>query len=234
MVSKAAITVAIDGPAGAGKSTVSKLLALRLGLALVDTGAMYRSVALVAHKRGIALEHEELLCDITASLDLRFAFDGEKNRVFVNGEDVSGDIRTGEISESASIISSYAGVRSNLLDLQRRMAQQMPGAVLEGRDIGTVVLPNATVKFFLTAGIETRARRRFNELVAKGESPNFEELLAAETQRDRRDTERATAPLRQADDAILVDSTSLSTEDVVELMLQMIRDNVSKDYGCSC
>ncbi len=217
------LTVAIDGPAAAGKSTVSKALAHRLGLTLVDPGALYRSVALQARRRGVPWDDEAALSDIADGLAVAFEFDGAVNRVFLGGDDVSEAIRAPEMSEGASRVSSLPAVRAGLLALQRRLASQLPGAVLEGRDIGTVVLPAATAKFFLTASPEVRARRRFDEMAARGQAPVFEDVLAAERERDRRDSERAVAPLKQADDAVRVDSTGLSAERVIGHMIDEIR-----------
>ena len=219
------LTIAIDGPAAAGKSTASKALAKRLNLTLVDTGALYRSVALAAKRKGVPWDEtqESELGSIAKSLDVRFEFDGEINKVYLSGEDVSGAIRTAETSEGASKIAALPSVRAGLLELQRSLASREPGAVLEGRDIGTVVLPNATVKFFLVASIEKRVQRRHDELTAAGGQPVWDELLKAETERDKRDSERATAPLKQADDAVLIDSSSLSTNDVVSEMLAVVR-----------
>lgn len=217
------LTVAIDGPAGAGKSTVSKALARRLGLTLVDTGALYRSTALQAHRAGVDMQDEAALGRVAQCLDVRFEFDGEVNKVFLSGEDVSGAIRTPDNSQLASKIAALPAVRSGLMELQRTLASRPPGAVLEGRDIGTVVLPAASVKFFLTASLETRVRRRYDELKASGGSPDFEALLAAESERDRRDSERAIAPLRQAEDATLVDSSQLSVDEVIDQMVLAVR-----------
>ena len=217
------LTIAIDGPAGAGKSTVSKMLARRLGLALVDTGALYRSIALKAGRQGVGMEDEVALGALATSLNIRFAFEGDVNRVFVDGDDVTDFIRTPEVAHSASKIAAWPAVRSGLLSLQRQLAAQVPGAVLEGRDIGTVVLPHASAKFFLTAPIRTRVQRRFDELVGSGGSPDWESLLATEIERDRRDSERAVAPLKQAEDALLVDSSELSAAGVVDRMVEHIR-----------
>ena len=219
------VTVAIDGPAAVGKSTVSKLIAKRLGLQLVDTGALYRSVALTAKRKSIAPDAEAELGAVASGLDVHFDFDGVSNHTFIGDEDVSGLIRTPEISDLSSKISSLPQVRSGLLEFQRRLASKEPGAVLEGRDIGTVVLPNATAKFFLTASIEVRARRRHDELVAKHGAEGagtYEEVLKAEEERDLRDTTRATAPLVQAPDALLVDTSDTPIEEVVENMVQEV------------
>ena len=217
------LTVAIDGPAAAGKSTVSKALAAKLGLALVDTGALYRSVALQALRSGVDWADEAALGDIARDLDVSFRFDGARNRVFLGDDDVSAAIREPEMSDGASRVSALPAVRAGLMKLQRRLARRPPGAVLEGRDIGTVVLPDATAKFFLTASPEIRARRRYDEMVRKGGSPYFADVLAAEEERDRRDTEREIAPLKQADDAIRVDSSGLSAEAVIDQMIDEIR-----------
>lgn len=226
MASGVGITVAIDGPAAAGKSTCSKALAKRLGYMLVDTGALYRSIALTAIRKGIAHDAEDALGEIANGLDVRFDFDGDVNKTFLAGEDVSSAIRTPEISDMSSKISSWPKVRSGLLELQRTLASKPPGAVLEGRDIGTVVLPNASAKFFLTASIEVRAKRRHDELVAKHGKEgagDFEAVLEAEKERDRRDTTRATAPLVQAPDAMLLDSSELAIDVIVEKMIERVK-----------
>lgn len=219
------LTIAIDGPAGAGKSTAAKALAKALGLSLVDTGALYRGVALQAQRAGVAWDaaSEASLAAIAQSLDARFDFDGESNRIFLSGEDTSTAIRSPEIAQGASKIAALPMVRSGLMELQRTIASQPPGAVLEGRDIGTVVLPNASAKFFLTAPVETRVKRRHAELVAAGgEPPEYETLLAMTAERDRRDSERAVAPLKQADDAVLIDSSSLTVDAIVQTMISEV------------
>jgi cytidylate kinase len=219
------LTIAIDGPAAAGKSTASKRIAKRLNLALVDTGALYRCVALAAQQQGVGWDstHEQELGDIAGTLNVRFEFDGEVNKVYLNDEDVSSTIRTAEASDGASKIATLPAVRASLLELQRSLANRPPGAVLEGRDIGTVVLPDAALKFFLVASIEKRVQRRYDELKAAGRDPDWDELLKAETERDKRDSERATAPLKQADDAILIDSSSLTADEVITTMLAEVR-----------
>lgn len=217
------LTVAIDGPAAAGKSTVSKSLAAKLGLALVDTGALYRSVALQARRDEVSWDDEAALGEIARELDVRFEFHAGVNRCFLGADDVSAAIREAEMSDGASRVSALPAVRAGLMELQRRLARRPPGAVLEGRDIGTVVLPDATAKFFLTASPEIRARRRFDEMVAKGGTPVFDDVLAAEVERDRRDTDRAVAPLKQAHDAVRVDSSGLSAEAVIATMIDEIR-----------
>jgi len=213
--------VAIDGPAGAGKSSVSRLLAARLGYAMVDTGAIYRTVALVARRSGVGYQDDAALEALLPGVRIRFAPPsraGEGQRVFLGEEDVSAEIRTPAMSLGASAVSARPVVRSGLLDLQRRLAlaPENRGAVLEGRDIGTVVFPDADVKFFLTASVEERARRRHAELRARGEEIALDDVLADQIRRDRDDSQRAVAPLRPAHDAVQVDTTGLSLEAVVE------------------
>lgn len=221
--------VAIDGPAGAGKSTVSKLLAKRLGFALVDTGAIYRTVALAATRQGIALDDDAALGELLPALEIRFELAGDENRVSLGGEDVSSAIRTPEMSKAASAVSARPVVRDGLLELQRRLARAAPkGAVLEGRDIGTVVFPDAQAKFFLTAASRQRAERRFKELLAKGQTTTLEQVLAEQGQRDRDDSMREVAPLRAAQDAVVLDSTDLGLEQVVSRMESEIRARIAR------
>lgn len=216
--------VAIDGPAGAGKSTVARRVADRLGFALVDTGAIYRCVALIAHRRGVDWSDGEALGEVAAALDIGFRLDGGVNRVLVAGEDVTDAIRTPEMSRGASIVSSRPPVREALLGLQRRLARREgQGAVLEGRDIGTVVFPDADVKVFLTASAETRARRRFDELRARGADVTYDAVLADQVRRDHEDETRPVAPLRCAPDAVRVDSSDLDTDQVVERIVTLVR-----------
>lgn len=211
--------VAIDGPAGAGKSTVSKLLARRMGFALVDTGAIYRCVALMATREGLAYDDDSRLGELLGRVHIHFQVVGEENRVFLGGQDVSAEIRTPEISMAASQVSGRPVVRAGLLQLQRRLALEAGrGAILEGRDIGTVVFPDADAKFFLAASPEVRARRRFEELFQKGVESTLEEVLADQMKRDRDDSARAVAPLKAADDAIHVDSSSIPLSEVVHAL----------------
>ncbi|MEN9800074.1 MAG: cytidylate kinase [Pseudomonadota bacterium] len=210
------LIVAIDGPAGAGKSTVSRLLARRLGLSLVDTGAIYRCVALAAGRAGVALEDDAGLGALLPGLKITFKVVGEDNRVYLDGEDVSAAIRTPEISMGASRVSGRPVVRDGLLAVQRRLALSAErGAVLEGRDIGTVVFPDADIKFFLEANPEVRARRRYEELFQKGVESTLGEVLQDQNRRDRADSEREVAPLKAAPDAVRLDSSSLPLSDVV-------------------
>jgi cytidylate kinase len=214
--------IAIDGPSGAGKSTVARTLARHLHYIYIDTGAMYRAVALRAKERGVTTANEEALARLSASLRITFAADPGENRVLCDEEDVTEAIRSPEISLLASEISRRGGVRRALVDMQREMGGP-GGVVLEGRDIGTVVFPDAEIKFYLDASPEERARRRFEELRKKGLPVRFEETLEEVIRRDHNDMSRTISPLRRAEDAILIDSTDLSVEQVVEMMVREVR-----------
>ena len=203
--------IAVDGPAGAGKSTVSKIVAQKLGYTYIDTGAMYRAVALKSSRSC------EDLVDIIDNIEIEL---DDKAQVFLDGVDVTKEIRTPEISKLASDVSKFGFVRTKLTELQRKMAER--GAVImDGRDIGTQVLPNADLKIFLTASLDERARRRFEELKAKGQVVNFDEIKNEIALRDKQDSERKIAPLKQAEDAILIDSTNLKINEVVEKILKL-------------
>jgi cytidylate kinase len=226
---RARVLVAIDGPAGAGKSTVAKLLASRLDFLLVDTGALYRTVALAAQRAGLSFADDDAVGELAESLaaDRRIRMEAESQgdsrgvRVLIDAEDVSSFIRTPEMSLGASRVSANPRVRDALLAMQRQ-AGENGGVVLEGRDIGTVVFPDAEVKFYLTAASTERAQRRMDELLAKGSAVSLEETLADVNKRDRADTERPIAPLRQAEDAHLVDSTGMPIEQVVDGMVRIV------------
>lgn len=215
--------VAIDGPAGAGKSTVARTLAQRLGYLYIDTGAMYRAVALIAQRKGIDWNDGEALAAMTSALEIDFARDDERPRIRVDGEDLSGAIRSPEISRGSSQVSQWPGVRKALVEQQRRLAAE-GGAVMEGRDIGTVVFPNARLKIFLTATPDERARRRAEELQARGESVDLESVRADVIERDRRDMEREHSPLRQADDAVEFYTDGLTIDEVVARLEQMAKE----------
>jgi cytidylate kinase len=218
--------VAIDGPAGAGKSTVAQRLAEALGFILVDTGALYRALALAARRTkvdwGNGARLGELAHSIVSRGDLVLRPGQKSCRVILEGEDVSDAIRAPEMGMGASQVSAHAEVRAALLELQRQAGRD-GGVVLDGRDIGTVVFPDAEVKFFLTARPEVRAKRRYDELVARGEEVSLEATLAEVLRRDDNDTHRAHSPLRRADDAVLVDSSDMTIDETVALMVSRVR-----------
>lgn len=219
------ISVAIDGPAGAGKSTISKVLAKKLGFIYVDTGALYRTVGLYFSRKGI---DTSLNCDVEAilkeiSVDIKFA--GDTQHVFLNNEDVSDAIRTPEASMMASAVSAVPAVRAFLLEMQRKLAREN-NVLMDGRDIGTVVLPNADIKIFLTASAEDRAKRRYDELIGKGQQVKYEDVLADMVKRDYNDSHRAIAPLKAADDAIKVDTTGNELEQSVEILYKIVEERL--------
>ncbi|HEY2368920.1 MAG TPA: (d)CMP kinase [Polyangiaceae bacterium] len=217
--------VAIDGPAGAGKSTVAKRVAQALGFVLLDTGALYRAVALAAKRGGVDVNDANRAGALAEDLARRSAIRLEPERVTLDGEDVSREIRTPDMGMDASTVSAHPAVRKALLDMQRKAGED-GGIVAEGRDIGTVVFPDAEHKFFLTASAEVRARRRFEELVAKGQKVTEEETLAEVKRRDAQDEGRVVAPLKPAPDAELVDSSSMVIDAVVDLVLARVRPRV--------
>ena len=214
------MNIAIDGPAGAGKSTIAKAVAKRLGYIYVDTGAMYRGIGLYALEHGAdpksAKEVGDILDDIAVSIKYK---DGEQ-RLLLNGEDVSDRIRTPEVSAAASAVSALPAVREKLLDLQRELARNND-AVMDGRDIGSFVLPNADVKIFLTASADVRARRRYDELVQKGIKAEFSEVKADMEQRDKNDSTRKASPLVMAEDSILVDTTDMDIDRTIEKIIEL-------------
>ena len=215
------IVVTIDGPAGAGKSSVAKLLARRLGYRLLDTGAIYRAVALRAKQQGTPWTDAGACAAIARELDIRFDFVGDKNHVFLGGDDVSAAIRTPDISQGSSQVSAHPEVRAALLELQRRLGAG-GGVVVEGRDTGTVVFPHAQAKFFLTASEQERARRRVAELAEKGTTVGHAETLREIQERDQRDAGRDVAPMVPAHDAVLVDSSTQTLEQVVDSLATIV------------
>lgn len=210
--------IAIDGPAGAGKSTIAKAVAKSLGYYYVDTGALYRGLAFGLMQKGVPFADEKAVENEIKNIDVELLYENGVQKVFCNGKDCSALIRTSEIGEGASVISQYASVREKLLDLQRNVARQH-SCVMDGRDIGSVVLPHANKKFFLTASPEVRARRRTLEFREKGEPANYEAVLEEVKKRDERDMNRAVAPLKQVEDAIFIDSSDLNIEEVVDRIL---------------
>lgn len=224
-MSEKLISVAIDGPVGAGKSTIARTAAGRLGFIYCDTGALYRTVGLFCKRDGADLDSPAEIAQRLPAIHLEIRLVDGVQRVYLNGEDVSEQIRTPEISIAASKVSAVPEVRAALLGMQREIAATN-NVIMDGRDIGTVVLPNAQVKIFLTASAEVRAKRRYDELVKKGESVTFEETLADVNERDYRDMHRETAPLKRADDAIEADTSALDFEQSVELVCGIIRKAV--------
>ena len=217
------MNIAIDGPAGAGKSTIARKVAQKLSFIYVDTGAMYRAMALYLHRRGISPEDGEAIAKTCMEPEISIEYQDGEQVVVLNGENVNSLLRTQEVSDMASRSSAVPQVRERLMELQRKLALEQ-NVVMDGRDIGTVVLPDAQVKIYLTASVGVRARRRYLELKEKGGDPDFatiEEEIAA---RDHRDMTREAAPLRQADDAVLVDSSDMSIEEVVSHIMTIIRD----------
>lgn len=219
------IAIAIDGPAGAGKSTISKSAAKKLGFIYIDTGALYRTVGLAATRANVEPKAGEELDNLLSQIKVELCFNDKGEQVvLLNDEDVSGLIRTPEASMMASAISAVPAVRAFLLDLQRDIAKTN-NVIMDGRDIGTVVLPNADVKIFLTASAEARARRRYKELVEKGMDVKYEDVLNDVITRDYNDSHRDIAPLKQADDAVLADTTEIDLEGSIELIINIIREN---------
>lgn len=215
--------IAIDGPSGAGKSTVARALAGKLGYTYVDTGAMYRSIGLFVHRKGADTKDKNAVIPLLGSIDICLKYENGTQKIYVNGEDVSLSIREPQISMAASNVSAIPEVRTFLLDLQRSMAEKQD-IIMDGRDIGTVIFPNAEVKIFLTAGVEIRTQRRYDEHTARGERVDYTSLLEDIKQRDFNDSTRKEAPLKPAEDAILVDSSALSFDETVLKIYKIIKD----------
>lgn len=219
------IAIAIDGPSGAGKSTLAKRLARELGYIYVDTGAMYRTIGLYALRNGADLSSERQVSALLPHIHMQLKFlDGEQH-MYLNGEDVSLLIRTEAVSMAASAVSAHPPVRAFLLDTQRDMAKN-DNVLMDGRDIGTVVLPDAPIKIFLTASAETRARRRYEELIEKGQEVSYEAVLDDINRRDYNDSHRDAAPLKQAEDAVRIDTSGMELEDSFQLLLRTIREKL--------
>ena len=215
------LTIAVDGPASAGKGTLARAVARALGYQYVDTGAMYRAVALVAERRGVEWENGPAVAAVARDIQLRFVWDGDVLRVLVDEEDLTRAIRDDDIGTGASLVSTHPSVRAALLDMQRALGAE-GGVVMDGRDIGTVVLPRADVKIFLDAGVDERARRRHEELLRRGETSSFDAVRQRIIDRDRQDRERNTAPLVQAEDAVYLDTTELSPRQAAERVLSLV------------
>ena len=219
-------SIAIDGPAGAGKSTIAKALAKELGYHYVDTGAIYRTVAYFLDLLGISPKDVDGVERYIDELTVELCYDADGlQHMLMNGMDVTGDIRTSDISQKASLVSAHAVVREMLLDMQRDVAKKH-NVIMDGRDIGTVVLPKANVKIFLTASAEIRAKRRYDELTAKGQKTTLAQVLKDVQQRDYQDTHREIAPLKQAKDAVLVDTSELDIEGVVAAIKAIVREKI--------
>ena len=215
--------IAIDGPAGAGKSTIAKRAAKQLGFIYVDTGAMYRAIALYLLRKGIDRTDEKAIEASCLDMDISLQYENGEQKVLLNGEDVSGLIRTEEVSSMTSAISVYVPVRQKLLELQRELAQTK-NVIMDGRDIGTCVLPNAQTKIYLTASSHVRAVRRFKELQEKGQMCNLEEIEQDIIERDHRDMNRDIAPLKQAEDAVFLDSSDMTIDQVVDAILMTAKE----------
>ena len=214
------MNIAIDGPAGAGKSTIAKRLAKKLGFIYVDTGAMYRAMAYYFLQKKTDPSDETAIAAMCPDVDVTIAYEGNEQQVLLNGENVNGFTRTEEVGNMASSVSVYPVVRTKLVELQRQLAAKSD-VIMDGRDIGTCVLPDAQVKIYLTASSATRAKRRFDELAAKGETCDLEQIEKDIIDRDYRDMHRETSPLKQAEDAVLVDSSEMNIDEVVDAIYQI-------------
>lgn len=219
------VNIAIDGPSGAGKSTLARKLAEKLNYIYVDTGALYRTVGLYIFKNKIDPQNINAVTEALKSVDVGLRFVGGEQHVYLNGEDVSSDIRLHEVSQYASLVSAIPAVRQFLFDTQRKLASEND-VIMDGRDIGTVVLPDADVKIFLTASAEVRARRRYNELLERGQSVDFDQILADVNQRDEQDMNRPIAPLKLADDGVLVDTSDCSFDESLALLYKTIKERL--------
>lgn len=220
------INVAIDGPAGAGKSSVSRIAAQKLNFLYIDTGAMYRSVGVYALHNKIDLKNKALISEMLKELDIKIDIVNNKQHIYINNEDITPFIRTPEASMAASAVALLPDVRLKLVDIQRKIAEDN-NVIMDGRDIGSYVLPNADVKIFLTASVEERAKRRYDELTQKGVSCSLREVIDDMSVRDKQDTEREFSPLRQTEDSILIDTTGLNFEQSVEAVVNIIEKSLN-------
>ncbi len=216
--------IAIDGPAGAGKSTIAKMIAKQKGFVYVDTGAMYRALAVFFLKEKYDCNDEAVISDACKKAKVEIKYENGMQHVYLNGEDVTGSLRTEEVGNAASLTSKYPAVRAHLLDLQLDLADKCD-VVMDGRDIGTVVLPNAQLKIYLTANSDVRAKRRCDELTQKGIECDYEQIKKDIELRDEQDKNRAVSPLKKADDAVLVDSSYMSPDEVCQTIIDMIGQN---------
>ena len=217
------IQVAIDGPGGAGKSTISKAVAAKLGIVYVDTGALYRTIGYYVRQKNTDPKDAEAVTALLPEISIEVAYENGAQHVYLNGEDPGDRIRTPEMSMYASAVSAIPSVRAFLLETQKDIARKN-SVIMDGRDIGTVILPNADVKIYLTASPECRARRRYDELIAKGQSVRFEDVLAEMNQRDEQDSGREIAPAKAADDAILLDNSGMNLEESVNAVIDLIKE----------
>ena len=221
------MNIAIDGPVGAGKSSIADAVAGKLGILHLDTGAMYRALALYALRSGVELTDEAAVSACCAQADIAVGYADGRQRTLLSGEDVSDLIRTGEVSAAASVVSKWPAVRERMVALQQELARK-GNMLIDGRDIGTVVLADSPCKIYLTASAEERARRRYLQNLEKGDNTPFEDVLAALNARDAQDMGRAVSPLRQAEDAVLVDSTDMTREEVVDAIVRIVEDIYGK------
>jgi CMP/dCMP kinase len=222
-VTGAKVVVAIDGPAGTGKSSVSRGLALKLGARYLDTGAMYRMVTLAVLRADVDPSDPDAVESVASTVQMSVSYDPDGDTCYLGGEDVSAEIRGDEVTRAVSAVSSVSAVRARLVDLQRAMAAEPGSVVVEGRDIGTVVLPDAPVKIFLTASAETRARRRNDQNMATGSADNYETVLADVRRRDHLDSTRVVSPLRAAPDAMVVDTSEMTEAQVIDHLLELVK-----------
>ena len=219
-----AFNVAVDGPAGAGKSTIAKAVARELNLIYVDTGAMYRAIALFMLREGVDLSDRQAIIEKCLQADVTIGYEDGVQVVFLNGENVNGFLRTEEVGDTASVISPIPEVRKNMVTLQKELAAQSD-CIMDGRDIGTCVLPHAQLKIYLTASSEVRAKRRYDELAAKGVESDFRKIKADIEERDYRDMHRETSPLKQAEDAVVVDTSDMTVEEVIARIMELCRSS---------